>query len=47
MGIIADLLDAIDVTKGNTDELYSIFRMIPDFELLVIRFYLYKGAVLI
>lgn len=47
MGRIADLLDAIDVTKENTEELYSIFRMIPDFELPVIRFYLYKGAVLI
>lgn len=47
MGRIADLLDAIDVTRENTEELYSIFRMIPDIELPVIRFYLYKGAVLI
>lgn len=47
MGRIAALLDEIDVTKENTDELYQVFRLVPDFELPIIRFYLYKGASLI
>lgn len=47
MGIITDLLDNVDVTKEDTDELYNIFRIVPDFELPIIRFYLFKGATLI
>lgn len=47
MGRITDLLDSIDVSKENTDELYSIFRLVPDFGIPVLRFYLYKGASLI
>lgn len=47
MGKLTDLLDAIDVTREDTDELYRIFHMVPDFSLPVIRFYLYQGATLI
>lgn len=47
MGRITDLLNAIDVTKENTEELYGIFRTIDDYNLLVIRFYLYPGSGLI
>lgn len=47
MGRITELLDAIDVSKQDTDELYRIFRLVPDFELPVLRFYLYPGATLI
>ncbi len=47
MGHITDLLDAIDVTKEDTDELYDIFHQVPDFEIPVIRFYLYSGSSLI
>ena len=47
MGRISDLLDAIDVSKENTDELYRVFRLVPDFGIPVIMFYLYKGTSLI
>ena len=47
MGRITDLLNAIDVTKENTEELYGIFRTIDDYNLPVIRFYLYPGSGLI
>ena len=47
MGRITDLLDSIDVSKENTDELYKIFRLVPDFGIPILRFYLYKGASLI
>ena len=47
MGRITDLLDAIDVSKENTEELYSIFRLVPDFGIPVLRFYLSKGTPLI
>ena len=47
MGRISDLLDSIDVTKENTDELYNIFRLVPDYDIPVLRFYLYKGLPLI
>lgn len=47
MGRITDLLDSIDVAKENTDELYNIFRIVPDFGIPVLRFFLFKGATLI
>ena len=47
MGRITDWLDAIDVRKENTEELYSIFRMITDYNLPVIRFYIYAGSGLV
>lgn len=47
MGRITDLLDAIDVIKENTEELYGIFREVNDYDLPVIRFYLSPGAGLI
>lgn len=47
MGRISSLLDNIDVEKQNTDELYDIFRMVPDVDYPVLRFYLYPGTVLI
>ena len=47
MGRITDLLEAIDVNKEDTDKLYSVFHLVPDFELPVIRFYLYSGSSLI
>lgn len=47
MGCITELLDSIDVSKENTDEIYNIFHSVPDFGIPVLRFYLYKGASLI
>lgn len=47
MGRITSLLDNIDVNKQNTDELYDIFRLVPDVDYPVLRFYLYPGTVLI
>lgn len=47
MGRITDMLDAIDVRKENTEELYSIFRMVPDFDIPLIRYYLYEGTSLV
>lgn len=47
MGRITDLLDAIDVTKENTEEIYSIFQSVPDYELPIVRYYLFAGAKLI
>jgi len=47
MGRITDMLDSIDVSKENTEELYKIFRLVPDFDIPVLRFYLYRGASLI
>lgn len=47
MGRIVNLLDAIDMKKENTEELYEVFRLVPDYELPVLRFYLYSGAKLI
>ena len=32
LGRITDLLNAIDVTKENTEELYGIFRTIDEFD---------------
>lgn len=42
-----DLLNTIDVTKENTEELYRIFRMVSDYNLPIIRFFLYPGSGLI
>ena len=47
MGKITELLNAINVQEENTEELYGIFRMVPDYDIPLIRFYLYKGASLI
>ena len=47
MGSITEQLNALDVTKEDTEELYHIFRLVPDFDIPVLRFYLYKGASLI
>ena len=47
MGRITDLLNAINVTKEDIEELYSIFRIVEDYNLPVIRFYLYTGSGLI
>lgn len=47
MGRITELLDAIKVEEENTDELYGIFRMVEDFNLPIIRFYLYPGSGLV
>lgn len=47
MGKITDLLDAINVVKENTEELYEIFRMVEDFDFPVIRFNIYSGSGLI
>lgn len=47
MGRITDLLNSIDVTKEDTEELYSIFRSVKDNNLPIIRFILYPGAGLI
>lgn len=47
MGKMTEILDAINVREENTEELYKIFRMVPDYDIPLIRFYLYKGASLI
>lgn len=47
MGRITSLLDNIDVNKQNTDELYEIFQMVPDYDYPVLRIYLYPGTTLI
>ena len=47
MGRIKDLLDAINVVDENTEELYDIFRIVDDYDIPIIRFYLYPGAGLI
>lgn len=47
MGRITNSLNAIDVTKENTEELYGIFRTVENFNLPVIRFYLYPGSGLV
>ncbi len=47
MGKMAEMLNAINVQEENTEELYRIFRMVPDYDIPLIRFYLYKGASLI
>jgi len=44
MGKITDMLDAINVADENTEELYEIFRMVTDFDYLVIRFDIYSGS---
>lgn len=47
MGKITEMLNVINVQEENTEELYEIFRMVPDFDIPLIRFFLYKGASLI
>lgn len=47
MGKMTEMLDAINVQEENTEELYRIFRMVPDYDIPLIRFYLYKGSSLI
>lgn len=47
MGRITELLDAINVVDENTEELYDIFRIVDDYDIPIIRFYLYPGAGLI
>lgn len=47
MGKMTEMLNAINVQEENTEELYRIFRMVPDYDIPLIRFYLYKGASLI
>ncbi len=44
---MTEMLNAINVQEENTEELYRIFRMVPDYDIPLIRFYLYKGASLI
>ena len=38
MGRITEMLDAIDVREENTEELYNIFRIVPDYDIPMIRF---------
>lgn len=47
MGRITEMLDAIDVREENTEELYNIFRIVPDFDLPLVRYYLNRGTSLI
>ena len=47
MGRITSLLDNIDVNNQNTDELYEIFRLVPDSDYPLLRFCLFPGTVLI
>lgn len=47
MGKISDLLNAVNVHEENTENLYGIFKLVKDYNLPVIRFFLYPGAGLI
>lgn len=47
MGRITELLDAINSADENTEELYGIFRLVDDYDIPIIRFYLYPGAGLV
>ena len=47
MGRLSNLLDTINVMDEDTEELYKIFRMVNDFDIPVIRFYIYSGSGLI
>lgn len=47
MGKITEMLDAVDVRKENTEELYKIFRLVPDYDIPLMRFSLDKGVSLI
>ena len=47
MGRITEFLDTINVANENTEELYEIFRMVKDFDYLVIRFNIFCGSGLI
>ena len=47
MGKITEMLDAVDVRKENTEELYKIFRLVPDYDIPLMRFSLDKRVSLI
>lgn len=47
MGRITDQLNAIVSSEEKTDELYSIFRTVNDYDIPVIRFYIGAGSSLI
>lgn len=47
MGMITELLDSIYAADEDTEELYGIFRIIDDYDIPIIRFYLYPGAGLV
>ena len=47
MGRITELLDAINAADENTDALYGISRIVDDYDIPIIRFYLYSGAGLV
>ena len=47
MGRITDQLNAIVSSEEKTDELYSIFRKVNDYDIPVIRFYIGAGSSLI
>lgn len=47
MGRLSNLLDTINVMDEDTEELYKIFRLVNDFDIPVIRFYIYSGSGLI
>lgn len=47
MGKITELLDAINVTDEDTEELYGVFRLVDDYDIPIIRCDLYPGAGLV
>lgn len=47
MGRITELLDAINSANENTEELYGIFRLVDDYDIPIIRYYLYPGMGLV
>lgn len=47
MGRITELLDAINSADENTEELYGIFRLVDDYDIPIIRYYLYPGTGLV
>jgi len=47
MGRITELLEAINTVNENIEELYGVFRIVDDYDLPIIRFYLFPGAGLV
>ena len=47
MGRITELLGAINSANENTEELYGIFRLVDDYDIPIIRYYLNPGAGLV
>ena len=47
MGRVTNLLNAINVSEENTEELYGIFNLVNDFDLPVIRFFMGPGTSMI